>query len=93
MGDSAFITAAVQVLQEGILLLLLVSVPPLVAAWAAGVAAGLIAGATRLGDPVVTGVPRLLAALLALLAAGPWIGEQLLRFTVVLLEQLPRAGG
>ena len=67
-------------LSEALQLVLLLSLPPVLSAWAAG---ALVSGlGTRLGavDPAVAAVPRAAAALLGLFLAGPWIAEHLVRF-------------
>ena len=67
-------------LAEALRLALLLSVVPAAAALLAGGLASLLG--TRLGtvDPIVSAVPRAAGALLALLAAGPWIAEEVVRF-------------
>ncbi len=70
-----------QVLQEGLYLVLLISLPPLLAAMAAGVVTGLLQASTRVWDPAIALAPRVAAVLLALVLAGPWIGGQLVSFS------------
>ena len=67
-------------LSEALQLVLLLSLPPVLAAWAAG---GLVSAlGARLGavDPAVAAVPRAAAAMLGLFLAGPWIAEHAVRF-------------
>ncbi len=71
---------AAHLLSEALQLVLLLSLPPVLAAWTAG---GLVSAlATRLGaaDPVLSAVPRAAAALLGVFLAGPWIVEHAVRF-------------
>ncbi len=71
--------------REALLLALLVSAPPLGAALLVGLLVGGLQAATQVQDPAVGVVPRLCAVLGALLAAGPWIGAQLVRFAAACL--------
>lgn len=72
--------------REALLLVLLVSAPPLGAALLAGVGVGVLQAATQVQDPAVGTVPRLVATLAALLAAGPWIAARLCRFAATCLD-------
>jgi flagellar biosynthetic protein FliQ len=45
---------------------------------------------TQLQESTLTVVPKLCAAVLALVVAGPWIGAQLTRFTTQVLLALPQ---
>lgn len=76
--------------REGLLLALLVSAPPLLASWLAGLVVGIFQAATQIQEPTVSFVPRLLAVSLVLLAMGPTLGGQLLRFWGALLLAFPR---
>jgi flagellar biosynthesis protein FliQ len=79
-------------LREALLLVLICSAPPVVAVLAAGVLAGFLQTATQIREPVVSTVPKLLAALLSLALAGPFIGNQVIRFMRAVLEAVPALG-
>jgi flagellar biosynthetic protein FliQ len=72
--------------REALVLMVLVSSPPVVAGLVVGVSMGLLQTVTQLQEPTLSVVPRLCAALLALAVAFPWIGGQLLRFTAAILQ-------
>jgi flagellar biosynthesis protein FliQ len=76
-------------LKEALVLVLLCGAPPVLAALAAGVLMGLLQTATQVRDATVSTVPKLIAALVALAVAGPWIGGQVLRFMRAVLEAVP----
>lgn len=76
--------------REAVLLALLVSAPPLLAALVVGLATGVLQAATQVQDPALGVVPRLAAVLVALGVAGPWIGARLARFAAACLELVPR---
>jgi len=72
--------SVVALLREGMLLVLLLAAPILVAALIAGVLSGLVAVFTQLSDPAVALVPRVVAVAAAIaLFAGP-IAHQLEAF-------------
>jgi flagellar biosynthesis protein FliQ len=75
--------------REALVLALLLSAPPLGAALLVGLVVGALQSATQIQDPAVGVVPRLCAVLGALLVAGPWIGERLVRFGLDCLRLLP----
>jgi flagellar biosynthetic protein FliQ len=81
-----------ELLREALYLVLLVSAPPLLASLAVGLLVSVLQAATQLHDQTLSLVPRLVVVLLSLVLAGPWIGAQLTRFTVLLLQGLPRVG-
>lgn len=72
--------------REALLLVLLLSAPPLVTALAVGVVTGVLQAATQVQDPSLPVVPRLAAVLVALAAAGPWIAARLARFAAACLD-------
>lgn len=72
--------------REALVLMVLASMPPVLAGLLVGVAMGLLQAVTQVQEATLSVVPRLCAALLALAVAFPWIGGQLLRFTAALLQ-------
>jgi type III secretory pathway component EscS len=71
------------------LLALLVSGPPLLASLLVGFLVGVVQAATQLQDQTLGFVPKLLAVALTLLALGPVLGAQLVRFTQALFLAFP----
>ena len=65
--------------REALWIVLLVSGPPVGAALAVGLAAGVLQAVTQVQDPAVGVVPRIVAVLGALAVASPWIGARVLR--------------
>ena len=72
--------------REALVLMVLASLPPVLAGLLVGVGMGVLQAVTQVQEPTLSVVPRLCAALLALAVAFPWIGGQLLRFTAALLQ-------
>lgn len=71
--------------REAIVLVLLVSAPPLAASFVLGLATGVLQAATQVQEQTLGVVPRLTAALGALALAAPWIGMHLERFAAACL--------
>jgi len=72
--------------REALVLMVLASLPPVLAGLLVGVGMGVLQALTQVQEPTLSVVPRLCAALLALAVAFPWIGGQLLRFTAAVLQ-------
>lgn len=71
--------------REALLLMVLASLPPIGASLLVGFLASLFQATTQLQETTLSVVPKLGAAVLALVLAGPWIAGQLTRFTHQLL--------
>ena len=70
--------------REGLLLVLLLSGPPLLASLAVGFVVGLLQAATQLHDQTLSFVPKLVVVTLTVIAVGPLSGAQLVRFSQAL---------
>jgi flagellar biosynthetic protein FliQ len=75
--------------REGLLLVLLVSAPPLLAILVVGFVVSVVQAATQIQDPTISFAPKLVAVVLVLLASGPLLGTQVVRFTQALLLAIP----
>ena len=80
------------VTREALFLIILLSAPPVLAALLTGLVMSLLQATTQVQEQTLGFVPKLIAVFLALAAAGPWIGAQLVRFTTVLFEGVPYVG-
>jgi flagellar biosynthetic protein FliQ len=75
--------------REGLLLVLLLSAPPLLASMAVGLVVGVVQAATQIQDQALAFVPKLVVVLVVLAAMGPVLGAQLVRFTAALFVAIP----
>lgn len=75
--------------REGLILALLISGPPLIVSLVVGFVVGVLQSATQIHDHTLAFVPKLLAVMLTLLALGPALAAQLVRFTQALLLAVP----
>ena len=80
-------------LREGMLLVLLLAAPLLVAAVIAGVLSGLLAAFTQINDPSVAFVPRVAAVAAAIVLFAPAIAHQLVAFSGRLWPLVATIGG
>lgn len=69
-----------QLSREALVLALVVSAPPLLAALLTGLVTGVLQAVTQVQDASLGAVPRIAAVLAALVVAGPWMGGRLARF-------------
>jgi flagellar biosynthesis protein FliQ len=71
--------------REALLLMVLASLPPIGASLVVGFVMSLFQVTTQIHETTLSVVPKLCAAVLALVLTGPWIAGQLTRFTHQLL--------
>ncbi len=76
-------------IREGLMLVLLVSAPALLASLLVGFVISVFQAATQIQDPTIAFVPKLVAVFLVLLASGPLLGAQVVRFAQALLLMIP----
>jgi len=76
-------------LREGLILVLLVSAPPLIASLLVGFVASVVQAATQIQDPTIAFVPKLVAVLLVVLASGPLLAAHVVRFAQALFLVIP----
>jgi len=79
-------------IREGLLLVLLLSAPPLIASMVTGFVVGLFQAATQIQDQTLAFVPKLVVVLVVLLAMGPVLGAALVRVTPALFVAIPSLG-
>lgn len=75
--------------REALLLMVMASAPPILSSLLVGFLMSLVQATTQLQESTLSVVPKLCAAVLALVIAGPWIGAQLTRFTTQLMLTIP----
>ena len=78
--------------REALLLMVLASLPPIGASLVVGFLSSLFQATTQLQESTLSVVPKLCAAVLALVLTGPWIGAQLTVFCARVLTVLPEVG-
>ena len=84
MTEAAFI----DLLQNAIWLIILLSAPLLLANLMVGVAISIFQAVTQIQEATLTFVPKLLASFLVLVLAGPWMTQLVLDYSNRVFEQL-----
>ena len=85
MSSQAATDLILRAVREGLLLVLLVSAPPLLASLVVGFLMSVLQAASQIHDQALAFVPKLAAVVLVLLVLGPVLGAQVLRFSQALL--------
>ncbi len=80
--------AIVRLLREGLLLILILSAGPLLAALITGLLISLLQATTQLQEQTLSFVPKLVAVSLTLVVLGPWLLQEAVRFTRLMLETI-----
>jgi flagellar biosynthesis protein FliQ len=83
----------IRVAREGLLLVLLLSAPPVVLSLAVGLAVSLLQAATQIQEQTLSFVPKLLVVYGALAVAGSWKMAQLVRYTASILTNFSSLAG
>jgi flagellar biosynthesis protein FliQ len=83
--------ALLELAMSAALVAIVVSLPALLVSLLVGFASSFFQGLTQVQDHTLTFVPRLLAVLVAMALVAPWMGAQVVRFTLAawsLLDKL-----
>jgi len=78
------------VMAETIRITLLISAPVLIVGLAVGVFVSLIQAVTQVQEITLVFVPKIVACLIALVAALPWMMNVLMSFTVNIFNNIPK---
>ena len=79
--------------REALVLVLLLSAPPVLAALTVGLVVSLLQAATQLQESTLSFVPKLVAVAIAIAASGLWVLDQLCRFGVALFQKIAAVSG
>ena len=82
--------SAMDILRHALLTALWVGAPLLVVGFAAGIVMSLLQIVTSIQDAAFNAIPRLLAFLLALILAMPWMLKKMTAYTIAILGDLGR---
>jgi flagellar biosynthesis protein FliQ len=88
MSSLSALDVVLRAIREGLLLVIILSAPPLLASLIIGLLVGIFQAATQIQDQTVSFVPKLLVVIVVLVALGPLLGAQLLRFTQVIISSV-----
>ena len=79
--------------QQGLMVTLMVSAPLLLASLAAGLVVSIFQAATQINESTLSFIPKLLAIVAVMIAAGPWMMATLLDYMRGLITQIPQIIG
>jgi flagellar biosynthetic protein FliQ len=81
--------AILRLLREGIVLMLLLSAAPMLVSTLLGLIVAILQATTQIQDQTLGFVPKLVAVAATIAILGPWMLQQLLRFTAAIFETIP----
>ena len=76
-----FQTQIVQLSYQGLLLILILSAPPVLISMLLGTIVAIFQAATQIQEQTISFVVKLVAVTLTLMFMGPWLGAQILSFS------------
>lgn len=79
----------IQVTNEGFLLVMIASGPPIVISMVVGLMISIFQATTQIQEQTLTFVPKIVAVFGSLIVFGGWIGAVLIRYTEMLLNNFP----
>ena len=71
------------------MVMLMVAAPPLLTALTVGLFIGVFQAATQINEMTLSFIPKVVALVLVLVAAGPWILKTLMNYTEQLIREIP----
>jgi flagellar biosynthesis protein FliQ len=80
----------IRIVSEGLLLVLVVSGPPILLSMVVGLAISLFQAVTQLQEQTLTFVPKMIVIFGSLAILGPWMGALTVRFALKCFEQFPQ---
>jgi flagellar biosynthesis protein FliQ len=79
--------------QEGLWMLLMVSAPVLLVVLVVGLVVSVFQAATQINEATLSFVPKIIAAVVVLAVAGPWMMTTLVEYLQRTLQAIPGAVG
>jgi len=79
--------------QQGLYILMLVAAPILLTVLAVGVLVSVFQAATQINEATLSFVPKVVAAILVLSVAGPWMITTLVEYIQQTLQTIPQVVG
>ena len=89
MGGAMTMGAAVSLAREGVLQLLMLAAPLLLASVVVGLVVSILQAATSIQEQTLSFVPKIFAVIGVALLLGPWLGASMIDFTTRLFESIP----
>ena len=81
--------AIIRILREALVLVLLLSAPPMLGGMIVGFLISVFQATTQIQEQTLSYVPKLVTVFVSLAIAGPWIIAQAVRFASIIFESIP----
>ena len=81
--------AIIRILREGLILVLIISAAPMLAAMVVGFVISVFQATTQIQEQTLSYVPKLIAVFAMVAITGPWMLRQVVRFTQIIFESIP----
>lgn len=75
-------TAIINLVEQALQLILIISLPPILITAVVGIGVSLVLALTQLQEQTVTFLFKLVAIIIGLMIIGLWVGEDLAQFTI-----------
>ena len=85
-----FATEVYQLTYQALLLILILSGPPILISMALGLFVAIFQAATQIQEQTLSFTVKLVAVILTLLLLGGWLGGQILQFTNTIFQNFPK---
>ena len=82
-------TQIVQLCYQGLLLILILSAPPVLISMFLGTVVAVFQAATQIQEQTLSFVVKLVSVTLALMLMGPWLGSQIMNFALNIFTNFP----
>ncbi len=82
-------TQIVQLCYQGLLLILILSAPPVLISMFLGTVVAVFQAATQIQEQTLSFVVKLVSVTLALMLMGPWLGSQIMNFAFNIFTNFP----
>ena len=82
-------TQIVQMAYQGLLLILILSAPPVLISMVLGTLVAIFQAATQIQEQTISFVVKLISVTLALMFMGPWLGAQIMQFAGNIFSSFP----
>jgi flagellar biosynthetic protein FliQ len=79
--------------QQALTVATILAAPLLLGALATGLVIGVLQAATQINEMTLSFIPKLLALVLTLVLAGPWMLREIMYFTTTLIASIPEMIG
>ena len=93
MGGAMTLGAAVSLARDGVLQLLILAAPLLLASVLVGVVVSILQAAASIQEQTLSFVPKIFAVIGVALLLGPWLGGSMVDFTERLFATIPQMAG